>query len=129
MSHEVTDLEPVYEFLNKIDSENTKLWEARYICFIWLSLICMIPFDLKKIDSDQSHQSLIVNMLDLCKKYLCSTGKERDGASLLIARLLSRQDLCDEHMLPFIEWAKQRLSTDADVFEVVFLGGMALNHV
>ncbi|CAO0797055.1 unnamed protein product [Mucor circinelloides] len=117
MSHEVTDLEPVYEFLNKIDSENTKLWEARYICFIWLSLICMIPFDLKKIDSDQSHQSLIVNMLDLCKKYLCSTGKERDGASLLIARLLSRQDLCDEHMVPFIEWAKQRLSSDADVFE------------
>ncbi|KAL9537255.1 hypothetical protein MBANPS3_011942 [Mucor bainieri] len=117
MSHEVTDLEPVFEYLNKIDSENTKLWEARYICFIWLSLICMIPFDLKKIDSDQSHQSLIVNMLDLCKKYLCSTGKERDGASLLIARLLSRQDLCDEHMLPFIEWAKQRLSTNADVFE------------
>ncbi|GAN10993.1 tubulin-specific chaperone D-like [Mucor ambiguus] len=117
MSHEVTDLEPVYEFLNKIESENTKLWEARYICFIWLSLICMIPFDLKKIDSDQSHQSLIVNMLDLCKKYLRSTGKERDGASLLIARLLSRQDLCDEHMLPFIEWAKQRLSMDADVFE------------
>ena len=124
MSHEVTDLEPVYEFLNKIDSENSKLWEARYICFIWLSLICMIPFYLKKIDSDQSHQSLIVNMLDLCKKYLCSTGKERDGASLLIARLLSRQDLCDEHMVPFIEWTKQRLSSDADVFEVIFLGGI-----
>ncbi|KAG2190201.1 hypothetical protein INT46_006400 [Mucor plumbeus] len=117
MSHEVTDLEPVYEFLNKINSENSKLWEARYICFIWLSLICMIPFDLKKIDSDQSHQSLVVNMLDLCKKYLCSTGKERDGASLLIARLLSRQDLCDDHMLPFIKWSKQRLSSDADVFE------------
>ncbi|CEP19812.1 hypothetical protein [Parasitella parasitica] len=117
MSHEVTDLEPVYEFLSKIDSQNTKLWEARYICFIWLSLICMIPFDLKKIDSDQSHQSLIANMLDLCKKYLCSTGKERDGASLLIARLLARQDLYDEHMGPFIEWAKKRLSGDADVFE------------
>ncbi|KAI8636410.1 tubulin folding cofactor D C terminal-domain-containing protein [Parasitella parasitica] len=117
MSHEVTDLEPVYEFLYKLDSESSKLWEARYICFIWLSLICMIPFDLKKIDSDRSHQSLILNMLDLCKKYLCSTGKERDGASLLIARLLARQDLCDEHMVPFVEWAKQRLSGEADVFE------------
>jgi hypothetical protein len=57
-------------------------------------------------------------MLDICKKYICITGKERDGASLLIARLLARQDLCDEYLVPFIEWAKTRLSSDADVFEV-----------
>jgi hypothetical protein len=56
-------------------------------------------------------------MLNLCKKYICTTGKERDGASLLIARLLSRQDLCDEYLLPFIEWTKERLSSEADVFE------------
>ena len=51
MSHEVSDLEPVFEFLYSLDATLTKLWEARYICFIWLSLICMIPFDLKKVDS------------------------------------------------------------------------------
>ncbi|OBZ90614.1 Tubulin-specific chaperone D [Choanephora cucurbitarum] len=117
MSHEVTDLEPVFECLSNIDSKRTDLWEARYVCFIWLSLICMIPFDLKRIDSGQQEKSLIEKMLDLCKSYLCSTGKERDGASLLIARLLSRQDLCSQYLIPYIEWAKQRLGSDADVFE------------
>ncbi|KAG2210327.1 hypothetical protein INT47_003312 [Mucor saturninus] len=118
MSHEVTDLEPVFEFLSAMDFSATELWEARYICFIWLSLICMIPFDLKKVDSGiQSQDSLIVKMLNLCKRYICTTGKERDGASLLIARLLSRQDLCHEHLVPFIDWAKERLSSGADVFE------------
>ena len=29
-------------------------------------------------------------MLNVCKEYLKSTGKERDGAGLLLARLLSR---------------------------------------
>ena len=57
-------------------------------------------------------------MLNLCKHYICTTGKERDGASLLIARLLSRQDLCHEYLIPFIDWSKERLSSNADVFEV-----------
>lgn len=56
MSHEVTDLEPVFEFLSGLNSTRSELWEARYICFIWLSLICMIPFDLKKVDSGVSTQ-------------------------------------------------------------------------
>jgi hypothetical protein len=118
MSHEVTDLEPVFEFLSNLDSQKSELWEVRYICFIWLSLICMIPFDLKRVDSQTQQDSLIMNMLDLCKRYLCTTGKEREGSSLLIARLLSRQDLCDDYLVPFIEWTKERLGTDADVFEV-----------
>lgn len=119
MSHEVTDLEPVFEFLSSLDASNYELWETRYICFMWLSLICMIPFDLKKVDSrSHSQDSLIVAMLNLCKRYICITGKERDGASLLVARLLSRQDLCDEYLVPFLEWCKQRLgSCDIDVFE------------
>ncbi|KAI9279580.1 armadillo-type protein [Sporodiniella umbellata] len=119
MSHEVTDLEPVFEFLNRQDSTSNTSWEVRYISFIWLSLICMIPFDLKRVDSaHQTQDSLIFRMLNLCKKYIKSTGKERDGAGLLIARLLSRQDLSNEHLIPYISWSKERLSNDADVFEV-----------
>lgn len=48
MPHEVTDLEPVFDYLcNMKDAP----WEIRYICFVWLSLICIIPFDLKRVDS------------------------------------------------------------------------------
>ncbi|KAI9308157.1 tubulin folding cofactor D C terminal-domain-containing protein [Cunninghamella echinulata] len=118
MSHEVTDLEMVFDFLSNLDSSNNNYWETRYICFVWLSLICMIPFDLKKVDSGNDVNSgLIKKLLDLCKHYLKATGKERDGASLLVARLLSRRDLYDEHLIPFIEWSKNRMETDADVFE------------
>lgn len=118
MSHEVTDLEPVFEFLSAIDSKDPKLWEARYVCFIWLSLICMIPFDLKRIDSGD-HEPLVVKMMNMCKHYLCTTGKERDGASLLVGRLLSRQDLFSEYLVPYIEWCKERFDSGADVFEVL----------
>ena len=51
MTHEVTDLEPVFDFLSQLNPADTHLWEVRYISLIWLSLICMIPFDLKKVDS------------------------------------------------------------------------------
>lgn len=56
MSHEVTDLEPVFEFLSRQNASINNSWEVRYISFIWLSLICMIPFDLKKIDSANQSQ-------------------------------------------------------------------------
>ncbi|KAI8082900.1 tubulin-specific chaperone D-like protein [Halteromyces radiatus] len=116
MSHEVTDLESVFHFLSNLDDTNIQIWETRYICFVWLSLICMIPFDLKRVDSG-SDISLITRLLDLCKYYLKATGKERDGASLLVARLLSRRDLCDDYLVPFVEWSKMKLAKDAEVFE------------
>ncbi|KAI8140356.1 tubulin folding cofactor D C terminal-domain-containing protein [Fennellomyces sp. T-0311] len=116
MSHDVADLEPVFEFLCAMGDPSVP-WETRYICFIWLSLICMIPFDLKRVDSaSNSETSLITRMLDTCKHYLKSTGKERDGAGLLLARLLSRRDLGNA-LVPYIEWTKTRLHEDVDVFE------------
>ncbi|KAI8979034.1 armadillo-type protein [Pilobolus umbonatus] len=119
MTHEVTDLEPVFEFLSRLDPVTTHLWEVRYICLIWLSLICMIPFDLKKVDSGiQSKDSLVIKMINQCKLYLASTGKERDGAGLLVARLLSRQDLSGEYLKPFLQWTKDRLGSKIDVFEI-----------
>lgn len=31
----------------------------------------------------------------------------------------SRRDLCSEHLIPYIEWCKERLGQDIDVFEVL----------
>ncbi|KAI9499220.1 tubulin folding cofactor D C terminal-domain-containing protein [Zychaea mexicana] len=117
MSHDVADLEPVFEFLCVMDDRSVP-WETRYICFIWLSLICMIPFDLKRVDSaSNTEASLISRMFNVCKEFLKSTGKERDGAGLLLARLLSRRDIGDA-LMPYIDWTKMRLNSDADVFEI-----------
>lgn len=56
MSHEVTDLEPILEYLQGLDSTDSVIWETRYVCFLWLSLVCMIPFDLKRVDSAEHEQ-------------------------------------------------------------------------
>lgn len=58
MSHEVTDLEPILDFLCAMRDPSVP-WETRYICFLWLSLICMIPFDLKKVDSSTNKYSQV----------------------------------------------------------------------
>lgn len=50
-SHEVSDLEPTFYFLVALDPQDYTGWETRYVLLIWLSLICMIPFDLKTVDS------------------------------------------------------------------------------
>jgi hypothetical protein len=93
MTHEVADLEPMVDFVDSEEIRSSTGWEARYVCLIWLSIICMVPFDLRKIDSGlvaSGQQSLIHRLLDIHKRYLGSTGKERDASSILVARLLSR---------------------------------------
>lgn len=55
LPHEVADLEPAFEFLKMQDKR--RVWETRYVLLIWLSLMCMIPFDLKTIDSQATKDS------------------------------------------------------------------------
>ena len=67
-SHDVSNLEPTFQFLNHLNAilpqTNTvdstfmyhEFWETRYILLLWISLICMIPFDLKNVDSGAHDQ-------------------------------------------------------------------------
>ena len=52
-SHDVSDLEPLLEFIEGIKEKGIQLryWETTYILLLWLSLVCMIPFDLSTVDS------------------------------------------------------------------------------
>ena len=45
------------------------LWEIRYICLLWLSLIAMIPFDLNSIDSGNSSKSLLSRLFALSSAF------------------------------------------------------------
>jgi hypothetical protein len=51
MSHQVEDLEPVFRYFCAQDPKNQELWVVRYTLLLWLSLLCMVPFDLKIVDS------------------------------------------------------------------------------
>ncbi|KAG2186104.1 hypothetical protein INT43_002542 [Umbelopsis isabellina] len=124
MTHEVADLEPMVDFIESQDIANSIYWEERYVSLIWLSIICMVPFDLRKIDSSlvaSGQRSLISRLLDVHKKYLGSTGKERDASSILVARLLSRRDVAADHLIPYLKWAKYELSNSEDIFMITGL--------
>ncbi|EGF81134.1 hypothetical protein BATDEDRAFT_34748 [Batrachochytrium dendrobatidis JAM81] len=120
-THEVADLEPCIAFLNflKSDTDLVRHWHARYVLLLWISLIAMIPFDLIRVDSGQKDGRKLVDcMLDLGKSFLDAPGKEHEGASILIMRILSRKDTSQTHLLPFIEEAFESLGNTEDIFKV-----------
>ncbi|KAF9354091.1 hypothetical protein BGX26_008096 [Mortierella sp. AD094] len=120
--HEVADIEPAFEFLRMQDLRHGA-WETRYVLLIWLSLMCMIPFDLKSIDSqaskDNDRITLVDQMIETSKVYLDRAGKDRDAASLFLARLLTRKDTCILYLPEFIDWSKKTLSSNPNVFQAI----------
>lgn len=57
LPHEIADLEPVVRLLEKQDLKNVELWQTRYMLLIWLSIVCMIPFDLNRFDNTDGPKS------------------------------------------------------------------------
>ncbi|CAD6887534.1 unnamed protein product [Tilletia laevis] len=138
--HEVDDLLPVVvslELLSSADaSESTPstlkpvgkgpsaaaaptaaVWELRYVLLLWLSLVCMIPFDLRQLDQvaqeqDGSVLSVAGRIEKLGRRFLASPGKERDAAAMMMGKLFQRRDLKDEALARFLEWSQQSARAD-----------------
>ncbi|KAG0043760.1 hypothetical protein BGZ83_011058, partial [Gryganskiella cystojenkinii] len=121
--HEVEDLEPAFAFLKAQNDRSKRPWETRYVLLLWLSLMCMIPFDLKSIDSAASKSSeripLVDDMVEAGKTFLDCAGKDRDGAALFLARLLTRKDTCTLYLTEFVEWCKKVLTLEPSIFQVI----------
>jgi len=88
--HEVSDLEQVAEMLHF--QEETP-WEIPYILVLWLSIIVLVPFDLTTIDSQKNQEILVQRIMNIGKQYAESPGKLRDGAAVLLAKLITRPDV------------------------------------
>ena len=57
---------------------------------LWLSLICMIPFDLEQLD-DPDHVGETANVVEAAaKEYLGRAGLEREGSVILLSRFYMR---------------------------------------
>nr|CCA27261.1 tubulinspecific chaperone D putative [Albugo laibachii Nc14] len=94
-------------------------------------MLCLVPFDLHIIDSslmdtteecsidtlanDKGQQSLVVKLQTLCKGYLADPGVTKVAAALCLARLLSRPDTEQVHLVDFLTWANAELLRAADV--------------
>ena len=90
--HEVADMEPVVELLH-FQSGSEEWWIA-YILVLWLSIIVLVPFDIETIDSKHSSQEILTKrIINICKNYITSSGKIREGAAVLISKLITRPDI------------------------------------
>ena len=115
--HEAADLEPTLHLLQSQDKCNHKLWETRYVLLLWLSMLCLIPFDLATVDSSietkESEGTLIHSIISVCKSYLNDPGPTKEASSVCLARLLTRPDMQQQHIRAFLDWAAMVLNDDA----------------
>lgn len=65
-------------------------WALRYVVLLWLSLICMIPFDLAQFDDPDRVGETAASIESIAKGFLGKAGLEREGAAILLSRLYIR---------------------------------------
>ncbi|GJE97138.1 tubulin folding cofactor D C terminal domain-containing protein [Phanerochaete sordida] len=115
--HEVDDLAIALTFLfdNTELAEDQEQWPLRYIMLLWLSLICMLPFDLAQFDEPENVGKTASDLESVAKSFLGKAGMEREGASILLARLYARQDT-NARLPAFLEWATVALKDRDSLF-------------
>lgn len=89
--HEVSDLCVVKQYiLSNSQIQKTESWHLKYLLLLWLSLICMLPFDLARFDEHEPGETArsleAIGKIDLEK-----SGLTREGSSLMLSRLYMRQ--------------------------------------
>ncbi|KAL1728580.1 armadillo-type protein [Schizophyllum commune] len=114
--HEVPDLAIAIDYMTREGSptHDSTQWALRYVVLLWLSLICMIPFDLAQFDEEDQVGRTADLLENLGKKYVDRAGLEREGAASLLARLYMRRDML-HRFDPFLASATTSVNSD-DVF-------------
>eukprot|EP00111_Clytia_hemisphaerica_P015498 TCONS_00045761-protein len=110
-SHEVADLEVIMKMLSDQSITDFESWETRYILLLWLAIVCMIPFDMSRLDGKiKDENQLIVNrVINTAKAFLGVSDKSRDAAAYLLSRFLTRPDLKGSKIGDFINWSLECL--------------------
>ncbi len=108
-SSDVYLLKTNLENLEQISTDPDNLqgtWEERYILLLWLSILVLAPFKLTTITA-----TIPQRLYDLALTYISVAGKERDAATMLLARLLSRPDLITSFLNLFYEQSEREWET------------------
>lgn len=84
------NIEPILQRL-----ETSTCWKESWFCLLWLSILVLTPFSLNKINP-----SLSQNIYNAARSRLKNPGKDREAASVLMGRFLTRPDT-EEYLLDF----------------------------
>ena len=91
--HEVSDLDPVLTLL-EAEGDNTENWETRYVLLLWMSMLVLIPFDMKRFDSGEKKDTVTDRILAVIQSNLRWSNKsqasqEITGLSASFEKLLA----------------------------------------
>ncbi|KAF7314250.1 TFCD-C domain-containing protein [Mycena kentingensis (nom. inval.)] len=117
--HEIADLALARASMAGIAAQEPTQWALRYAGLIWLSLICIIPFDLAQFDEGAEGET--ADALEaIALPLLSKAGLERDGAALMLSRYYTRKDT-RSRFAAFLSRAEECISTSQDPFVVIGL--------
>ncbi|KAH3872506.1 hypothetical protein DPMN_035722 [Dreissena polymorpha] len=111
--HEVVDVEPVLALITKQDPTDFEAAETRYMLLLWMSMACMIPFDLSRLDSNAPQDSgdhklpIMDRIYNAAMRYLLVVEKSRDAAAYLLSRFMTRPDVKKRKLPEFLDWAME----------------------
>ncbi|VDP89005.1 unnamed protein product [Echinostoma caproni] len=108
MPHTVDDIEPTLMMLTEQDIGDNNTWETRYVLLLWLSILIMVPFGLDCLDSE-GQPPIVDRILNQSKRYLSLDGRTQEAASFLLARLVTRPDVVQKHLVPIVDWCLEQL--------------------
>ena len=107
------------------DDSKRMTWEERYVLLSWLSHLLLAPFGLSAMSSDDipipydnlgqlgdaplETPAITKSLLSVALKYVNVPGKEREAATVLLARLTLRQDVQSHLLKRLIDWAFQTI--------------------
>ncbi|XP_030195543.1 tubulin-specific chaperone D [Gadus morhua] len=109
--HEVVDVHPVLDLLSRQNPKDPEIWETRYMLLLWLSMTCLIPFDLSRLDghldsvSGQAREPTMDRILAIVKTYLTVTDSCRYAAAVLVSKFMTRPDVKKKHLADFLDWS------------------------
>uniref|UniRef100_A0A1A7XMF4 Tubulin-specific chaperone D n=1 Tax=Iconisemion striatum TaxID=60296 RepID=A0A1A7XMF4_9TELE len=118
--HEVADVHPVMELMSRQNPEDLQTWETRYMLLLWLSVTCLIPFDLSRLDGHlqsygcMTRESTMYRILAIAKSYLLVGDSPRDAASVLISKFMTRPDVKQNCLADFLDWSLTTVSQTDD---------------
>ncbi|TNN71512.1 Tubulin-specific chaperone D [Liparis tanakae] len=131
LPHEVADVQPVLDLLSKQDPIDSETWETRYMLLLWLSMTCLIPFDLYRLDghlesdSGKAREPTMDRILAIAKSYLLVSDSPRDAASVLISKFMTRPDVIQKCLGDFLDWSLTTISqtNDQSMRDIMVLDG------
>uniref|UniRef100_A0A915JAT2 Tubulin-folding cofactor D ARM repeats domain-containing protein n=1 Tax=Romanomermis culicivorax TaxID=13658 RepID=A0A915JAT2_ROMCU len=93
LPHEVDDFEPVLNLLQNNEHCSSPKWELRYVCLLWLALLCKLPFSFDLLLTASENRSITRTLFDMGREILLKySDKSREAACAFLVELLSRSD-------------------------------------